>query len=590
MINSANQYPVSDILDIDKNIKYYIPKYQREYIWGKEEWEYLFNDLYDNDKGYFLGSVICIAKEIADSFGTIELEIVDGQQRLTTLSVLYVSIYKRLLEENRTDDDSITERNNLKYRLIQKRGNANELKLELSSQNNNFEDYKSILNKVRLYNDPNFESPTYVGLRRIYRSYSYFNKRLLEFDYDDLLDFLQKINSSLIVKIEVNTHADAFTLFESLNNRGIPLSAMDLLKNKILSVMEKNHIRNIGEAYTDWLKLIDNLQDNYSIQERFLRQFYNAFRYHPDIKVSGISKVTRSTLIKTYEKLIDKDVEYIFNQLLEKSKIYNIFIEPNINGTDEEIYYGFLDLQYVGAAPAYTLLLYLLSEYEDNDLISNVIGFLIKYFVRRNLTDFPGTRDLDNIFINLIDTCEKNKSNVDLNYIKNYLTKPDRFANDTIFEEKLNGNIYEENTAVTRFILCKIEQAHQTKEIYTDFWKRDKNNKYLWTIEHIFPEGKNIPDDWVKMIGDNDKEKAKELQDLYVHKIGNLTLTGYNSQLSNFSFIKKRDRTDNKDNYIGYKNGLYLNNYLKDGESWTVDKIKDRSKLLVTDALNLFKI
>ena len=86
-----------------------------------------------------------------------------------------------------------------------------------------------------------------------------------------------------------------------------------------------------------------------------------------------------------------------------------------------------------------------------------------------------------------------------------------------------------------------------TRETFKDLWSQveyGRNGKkvYEWTIEHIFPEGENVPDDWVKMIANGDKELAQDYRDKYVHKLGNLTVTGYNSKLSNMSFERKRDR------------------------------------------------
>ena len=129
-----------------------------------------------------------------------------------------------------------------------------------------------------------------------------------------------------------------------------------------------------------------------------------------------------------------------------------------------------------------------------------------------------------------------------------------------------------------------------TKETWKDLWSKDKNNKYKWTIEHIFPEGQNIPKDWVQMIANGDEKRAKELQEKYVHKLGNLTLTAYNPNLSNLTFIEKRDRKDGRGNYIGYKNGLYLNKNLTNKTRWTVADIEERTKELVKEALNLFMV
>jgi hypothetical protein len=87
----------------------------------------------------------------------------------------------------------------------------------------------------------------------------------------------------------------------------------------------------------------------------------------------------------------------------------------------------------------------------------------------------------------------------------------------------LAGDIYD-NPEATRFVLTKIEESHFTRENKLNFWERDNNNNLVWTIEHIFPKGENIPDSWVEAVADGDKEKAKLLQDQWVHKLGNLTL------------------------------------------------------------------
>ena len=312
---------------------------------------------------------------------------------------------------------------------------------------------------------------------------------------DEVRNLLDKINSAVIVKIEVGNYSDAYTLFESLNNRGLPLSAMDLIKNKLLSEIDKRHKMgkssiDMDDAFELWKKITENIED-YNLQERFLRQYYNAFRYDDKIKVKNFPRATKSTLIKIYEQLIEKDPEFILTELVNKSKIYNRFILPN---PEDNIYHELLDLLHVGAAPSYTLLLYLFSKYEDTNFLKEVIRFLVKYFVRRNITDFPATRDLDRIFMSLVDACEDN-GNINVNFIVSYLTKPERFANIETFKNKLLGDIYTDNTAMARFILCKIEETHMTKETWKDLWIKDKSNKYVWTIEHIFPEGSNIPQD-----------------------------------------------------------------------------------------------
>jgi len=588
LINSANARTISEIFNPDSKVKYIVPKYQREYAWRREEVEELLNDLLENQEGYFLGTMLCVNKT-TDTLEENILEIIDGQQRLTTISLLYAAIYKRYSEMDKDDDEFKAEKVNLKNRLMIK-SKKNEIKLILSSQNNNFEDYKTILNEIGIYNDPAFKKPANLGNRRLYKTYNYMIKRLLGMSDEEIRSFLDKINSAIIVKIEVSNYSDAYTLFESLNNRGLPLSAMDLIKNKLLSEIDKRHKMgkssiDMDDAFELWKKITENIED-YNFQERFLRQYYNAFRYDDKIKVKKFPRATKSTLIKIYEQLIEKDPEFILTELVNKSKMYSRFVLPN---SEDNLYHELLDLLHVGAAPSYTLLLYLFSKYGDTNFLKEVVRFLVKYFVRRNITDFPATRDLDRIFMSLVDACEDNGS-INVNFIVSYLTKPERFADIETFKNKLLGDIYTDNTAMARFILCKIEESHMTKETWKDLWIKDKSNKYVWTIEHIFPEGSNIPQDWVMMIANGNEKKAKEIQEKCAHKLGNLTLTAYNPNLSNFSFIKKRDRKDDKGNYIGYKNGLYLNKNLADKNRWTVADIEERMKELVKEALELFTV
>ncbi|MBO8143578.1 MAG: DUF262 domain-containing protein [Thermodesulfobacterium sp.] len=588
LINSANAYTISEIFNPDSKIRYVIPKYQREYAWRREQVEELLNDLWENQEGYFLGTILCINKTTDALKGNI-LEIIDGQQRLTTISLLYAAIYKRYSKMRNDDEDFNAEKVNLKNRLRVK-SEKNKIKLILSTQNNNFEDYKAILNEVSIYKDPSFKKPANLGNRRLYKIYNYILKKISEMSDDEVRNLLDKINSAVIVKIEVSNYSDAYTLFESLNNRGLPLSAMDLIKNKLLSEIDRQYKMgrssiDMDDAFELWKKITENIED-YNLQERFLRQYYNAFRYDDKIKVKNFPRATKSTLIKIYEQLIEKDPEFILTELVNKSKIYNRFVLPN---PEDNFYHELLDLLHVGAAPSYTLLLYLFSKYEDTSFLKEVIRFLVKYFVRRNITDFPATRDLDRIFMNLVDACENN-GNININFIVSYLTKPERFANIETFKNKLLGDIYTDNTTMARFILCKIEETHMTKETWKDLWIKDKSNKYVWTIEHIFPEGSNIPQDWVMMIANGNEKKAKEIQEKCAHKLGNLTLTAYNPNLSNFSFVKKRDRKDDRGNYIGYKNGLYLNKKLAEKDNWTISDIEERTKELVKEALKLFAI
>lgn len=593
MIKSAQNYPISSILDTEVKVRYVVPKYQREYVWKKAHWEDLFDDIQTNPTGHFLGSIICINRS-DDVMQTQELEVVDGQQRLTTLSLLYTAIYAQFAKLGDLDDETKHELYNLKCRLLVK-GGGKVLRVEPSYQNKNSQDYRAVLEKAGILHDVE-QSPN-MGNRRILKAYRYFEERLAQVDEKgerlfpvaSLRLLLEKVNAASIVKIEVNSHSDAFILFESLNNRGEPLSALDLIKNKLLAVLEKQQADSIDENFKKWTKLLENLTDDYSVQERFLRQYYNGFKFKDEIGVKGFPLATRSNIIQIYEKLIDIDATKTFGDLFEKAKLYNRVIVPDEETVVPKVAQQFRDLERIGGASAYVLLLYLLADRSSADLAA-ISEYLVKFLVRRNLTDQPPTRDLARNFISLIEVLHSKPSEDALKIIRDEFRKKGWIASDDTFRAKLEGNLYEENVDATRFILCKIEESHQTREKFTDLWKRDSRGDFIWTVEHIFPQGQNIPESWVKMIAGGDQTKAKEYRELHVHKLGNLTITGYNSKLGNKSFAEKRDRKDADGKLVGYMNGLHLNAELRDKDSWGVQDIQARTTELVEEAMNLFSI
>ena len=135
-----------------------------------------------------------------------------------------------------------------------------------------------------------------------------------------------------------------------------------------------------------------------------------------------------------------------------------------------------------------------------------------------------------------------------------------------------------------------IAKTGMTRENKVDLWKRYDSKQYIFSIEHIFPQGENIPKVWVDMIANGDVAKAKEYQMEYVHTLGNLTITAYNSTLSNKGFTDKRDRKDSKGEYIGYKNNLNLNADLATKDTWTIEDIKTRTDKLIQQILKLFEL
>ena len=585
MIKSVYNYPVSTLLDIESGVVYAIPRYQREYTWSRAQWDALFEDLLDNELHYFLGSIICI-NQSQDALTVQSLELVDGQQRMTTLSLLLAAIYQSYRTLPNLGMDQQIELHNLKHKLVLKK-KQDQPRLIPQVQNNNQQDYFAVLGQTGILDD--VETVPNAGNRRVMKAFRHFISRIelyLEHSADPVVSLqalLEKVNTATLVKIEVAGHSDAYTLFESLNNRGVPLTAIDLIKNKLLAVLESKDPGSIDKQYNRWKKVIDALGDDYAVQERFFRQYYNAFK--PDLKdVVSVPVATKSNLMQVYEKLIAHDAEGFLHAMIRLSSRYAQIVGYRAVPEQPKLSSLLLSLDRIQGAAAYLLLMVLMERQTELELnhehLEQAVSFLIAFFVRRNTTDLPPTRDLTRIFMDVAETIRELRAGDVVNHIQRTLQAES--ASDEQFETSLRGPIYEDNKAVCRFVLCALEEGRMTRETKVDLWAL-KGKQYVWTIEHIFPQGENIPDSWVQMIADGDASLAEQHRQTYAHCLGNLTISGYNSALGNKSFAEKQSRTDSQGREVGYNNGLYLNHALAAEDSWTVEKLEARTMQLVQE-------
>lgn len=609
MINNVEDPTVANILSTDMLKIYDIPRYQREYTWNQRDWANLYDDITQNDAGYFLGSFIVVNGTVNSKMDTIHYEVIDGQQRLTTLSLFLAALYTRIMEHKDSIDDDmmLDDIRPLRNRLILK-SDKSMTRVIPQVQNHNLEDYRWIL-KEHIGLDAVMQKPKFLGLRKMSKAFNYFYDRLGE-DVGGrdgiecvrcLLDICRLVCSAVVVQITVDSHADAYTLFASLNNRGVPLSAVDLIKNMLLGKVAGVDDGQLDYYFERWQEVLHNLGDDYKTQERFFRQNYDAFRREvnkPFIGESGSqlplgSVATRSNLLKIYEKRMEADdgALKVLDELTENSALYSKIIGLDQEGPDSELSHQLLELSRAQGVASYLMLLFLFKKQNQLELKDETLALLVKllvcFFVRRNLTDTPPTRDLERLFISICESLESEglKGIAAAEYIKKRLV--DVSASDASFKERLEGPIYDVNPDMTRYILTVIASPSVTKEM-KPLWERYASGNYVWTIEHIFPQGKNIPDEWVKMVADGDMSKAIEVQEKQVHTLGNLTITGYNSKLSNMPFVTKRDRKDVYGANVGYRNGLNLNDELVNTDTWTGEQIQERTDKLVGLTLKAF--
>lgn len=641
---TPSEKSLSQILQIEGNQEhYFIPKYQRPYKWGRENWNALLRDI-DEDQDHFMGSIICVARR-PDSYvpgEEIFFELIDGQQRLTTLSLLLCAIYRKLgnLRPSAEDGESahndfVLLRHGIAKKLIKEKPLAhlspNEIerpversnkiasftRLTPSSQNDNLTDYTYVLHECGLLKKR--VCPAYWGNRRIAQCFLYFEQHIPT-DIVGLTSLVEKINNLRFIHISVPSHSDAYRLFETLNNRGEPLSALDIIKNGLLAKIDQQKKDTIEDAFEKWKEMTDCLTEDENIQERYLRHFYHAFKNQPSVGIDGYPRATRSSIIRIYEALAKKDPSFILKALVYGALLYQQLVSPNSAYIARKSRRSiFVELSRVGAVPAHQVLLYLLSVeergfVESEHTVDEIAEFLVRYFVRRNITDQPATNRLDSIFIDLIETCERllgRGGKISSSFVRVHLTgnKIDKPADDIAFRKRLEDNLWNYNSGMARYVLCRLDESFSTREYAPNLWQRDERNLLLWTVEHVLPQTENLRSEWIEMIADGDKARARDIQEEWVDCLGNLTLSAYNSKLSDKPFPDKQISNEvtvaGDALYTGYQNGLALNNLpfkvlnsagnfkevsLASSRVWTAKEIEARNQAIVERLLKLFRL
>jgi uncharacterized protein with ParB-like and HNH nuclease domain len=606
----ANHRTINEIFNVaNKTTVYKIPPYQREYVWDKKNWDFFINDIQGseivNGESHFLGSIITIKNS---DF----IDVIDGQQRLTTISIVLIAL--RVASEGRVNEE-------LKYVFEELRTfttnqvcikEKNISKLIPSLQKNDKEQYNAILfeNKILSTNQKYYKIDKNS---KIVLAFEYFIEKFKLFSDEELCSFYAKLNTTILIEISVSDYNSANRLFETLNNRGQELTAMDLIKNIIFSKLDVQYIESSIDI---WNKLVFYVNDAKK-QERFLRHFYNAFSYKKAINVLNKKKLTNSSIIDAFEKILKKNKSKdILNDIFEKSKIYGAFDGvfdikdlklKNAKPSElEEVKDNLFELKKIGTAPVYSYLLFLFDNNINNGKITvseiiEAIKIIKKYFIRRSLTGIPSTNTLDDLFINLItktlEYLADNDSAYELEEIIRYvLQNAKKYATDEQVKKELEGKIYKEHRDLVKILLImyennKVAEKEKTKDLWTNITNdKDKLVEY-WTIEHILPQKIKETTDWLKMLS-KDNTEAKQLHETYLDTFGNLTLTAYNSKLSNRSFKDKKNLTDSDGNIVGYLSGrnLKLNDDIKDKSQWTSHEIETRTKKIVETLMVLLEI
>lgn len=425
--------------------------------------------------------------------------------------------------------------------------------------------------------------------------------------FEKLERFYRKLNAVELLRIKVDNITDAFSVFTSLNAKGMPLTLIDLLKSYYLGQATREG-KEEEKALKEWNDLIeiftvDRGEPNSTAISQFLQNNYDAF------EGSGTSSITKKQSLHKYERLFSKIGSKYIETLLENAKLFSIIVPridtaEEINTTNDEILTLLDKISKLEATPVYPLVLFLLKKHKNMEIkdtvLEKILSYLVNFYVRRNLVLKPKSSNIRSKAIQVVRECQLDT--VDLN--KDILEIIERLLGEIKptnqdFKVALEGSIYDISAKTARLILIDIERKHGDyfhKQNPDNLDKVNDKGKLFWTLEHILPQSQNLSNEWKEMISPENIDLAKTIQMEHMHKLGNLTLTGYNPEMSDKNFIDKRDYKPKKsDKFNGLRTELFLNSSIADKnediekkEKWTVEDIERRTKILSSMAQELY--
>ncbi|EMG97828.1 DUF262 and DUF1524 domain-containing protein [Helicobacter pylori] len=538
----------------NQNNQFVIPIYQRVYSWEKEQCEQLWDDIIKiggNDKinGHFIGSILYV---LDGNTPSSPLLIIDGQQRLTTITLLFIA-----LRNHSSDEVKILEKFSRKeiesYLINSNKDGDKKFRLILSES-----DKDMLLFLI----DKNKRKPSEPSVK-IMENFKLFEKWISE-NTDKLETIFKELEKLMIVWIALDKGKDDPQLiFESMNSKGIELTKTDLIRNYIVMETEVEKQKDFYNQY--WRAMEEDFKQNEILFNRFVRHYLT-------IKTGKIPKIKKVyEVFKDYQQKERIEIEDLLKDLQKYCGYFCQIVfkkeaDERDKGLNEAL--GFLvDLE---MDVVYPLLLELYSDYKDGvlsdqDFIS-IIALTESYICRRAVCGL-GKNSLDKIFPSFTKKIDKNQY---LESIKAHFLSLEKttgkFPKDSEFKDSL--------ITIDFYKLQKIKYFLERLE---NFDTKEPVDTQKCNIEHIMPQ--TLTPEWQKDLGEN----FEAIHEKYLHTIGNLTLTGYNAKYSNKSFQEKRDMEK------GFKqSSLKLNQSLKDLESFGEKEIEKRANDLADWALKIW--
>ena len=534
-----------------------IPVYQRDYNWQEKQCQRLFKDILQTGKNekvssYFLGSIVYIHDGIY-GVGEKEFHVIDGQQRMTTLTLLFLAIYFKLKGTILAKDAD-----KIYNQYVVNPYSEKEIKLKLLPPEENL----YILNKI---SHNKFNELEAFQDRNMLKNYLFFEKELENLSFDDMKHLSNGIEKLIYIDIALEKGKDdPQKIFESLNSTGLDLSQGDLIRNYILMDLERGEQNRIYKEI--WIPIENNckVSDGSEITS-YVSDFIRDYLTLKTEKISSKPKV-----FETFKAYYEKENDEKLEDMKKYSEAYSYIIKPSLE-KDRDIQRELDYLKSLDKTVINTFLIGILKDYKDNilekDELLNILILLQSYLWRRYITEKP-TNALNKIFQGMYGKISRSG-----NYYENLvdILMAEDFPTDEELESALKlKNVYKDKEKLN-YVFKKLENYNHNELI-------DFDNEKI-TIEHIFPQKPNKA--WKENYSDNELEQMISFKDT----ISNLTLTGSNSNLSNKAFHEKRD-----DEVHGYRNSkLYMNKYLGRLEEWNLLSMEARFESLYDDIIKIWK-
>ena len=541
--------------------RFIIPVYQRNYDWRYENCKQLYDDLIaiirKKRSSHFFGSIVSVHND--GEFN--EYLIIDGQQRLTTISLLMLAMYNLMKSGIVTPTQANLADKIYKTYLIDE-WQEEDTRIKLKPVKNDSTAFDLLFK----------DEEDYIQGSNLTVNYNYFYSRIQkeEISMDELYSAITKLE---IINITLNQDDNPQLIFESLNSTGLALSEGDKIRNYILMGLPTKQQNDYYEKY--WNKI--ELCTNYEVS-LFMRDYLS-------VKQQAIPSMSKVYMIfKSYVEEKKIETETLLKDLLDYAKWYEILLRgKTLDKKLNACIYRLNRLETTVTRPFFLEVLRMMVKGSPSLPLHEVREIFLlteNYLFRRSICDLP-TNSLNKIFLMLhreiirFDGTEKDYLEK-FKYALLSKTERGRFPNNDEFAEFMGTRqIYLMNIKNKAYILERFENygIDEDKDIYRHL------DEGTYSIEHIMPQ--HLTPQWVSTLG----EDYEDIHETWLHRLANLTLTAYNTKYSNNPFNEKRDMDK------GFRqSGLRMNTWIANQEKWTLSELQERCEMLVSRALNIWPL